>query len=220
MTFCVNVLIAVRIPDWWERIAIDRYRAHAGTQTRIIGCALSEEQQAEADRGGLADVLVANALRAEEAAAMAHILDCFGDPVIEEVQARVRRPVLGVGQAGMHFGHAFSRSYAVITSEHEVIGTIRENAGRYGVDKKLAACRAVGVGAAEIPSRRAEVLDLLEHEAKKLPAAVDMIVLGCTELAEMAPELRQRMLKTRDEVRVINPLVVAAHWAEALAATQ
>jgi Asp/Glu/hydantoin racemase len=214
----VSVLIAVWLPDWWEKLAIDRYRIHAGSSTRLIGGALSEEQQAKADAGSLLEVLVANAQRAESEGAMAHIIDCFGDPVLQEMSSRIQRPAIGVGLAGMHFAYAFSRAFAVITSEAEGIDGIVENAGRYGVAGRLSRCRAIGIPAAEIPDRRTEVLDALEREASGIAADVDMIVMGCTELAEMAGDLQSRLAREGRRVRVINPLIPAVRWAEALAA--
>ncbi len=217
MSPCVNVLIPVRIPDSWERLAINRYRIQAGSDTHIIGSALSKEQQAEATAGHLADVLVVNATRAESDGAMAHIIDCFGDPVLYEISIRVRRPVVGVGQAGMYFAHAFSRAFAVITSEVEGIEGIAANATKYGVAGKLCDCRAIGISAAEIPDRRGATLDALEQEAHKIVADVDAVVMGCTELAEMADDLHLRLAREGRRIHVINPLIPAVRWAEALA---
>ena len=218
MSSCLNVLIAVHIPDWWEQLAIERYRKHVDPQTRVIGRALTEDQQVAADRGGLAEALIRNARCAESDGARVHIIDCFGDPMVEQIASQVTRPVLGVGKAGLYFGHAFSKAFAVITSEQGVVREIRRNAERYGVQERLRACRAVGVGAAEIPTRREEVVGRLADVAGELPADVEMIVLGCTELAEMAPQLEAAARDAGRSVRVINPLIVTTHWAKALAA--
>jgi allantoin racemase len=213
----VNILIPVALPEWWEKLAITRYRKHVGDDTTVTGSSFTPAQQKSANRGGLLDVLYENARAAEGAGAAVHVIDCFGDPELAELAARLDRPVTGVGHAAMHFAHGFAASYAVITSEGSGIEGILDNARAYGVDTKLAACEAVKIPAAEIPERREEALDRLESVAHEFDSVPDWIVLGCTELAELAPELEAGLRARGLAVRVLNPLIATIRWAEAAA---
>ena len=213
----VNILIPVSLPDWWKETAISRYRTHAGADTLITGSAFTSAQQEEADGGGLADVLLENAREAEEAGAGAHVIDCFGDPKMLELAARLRRPVTGVGHSAMHFAHAFAKSYAIITGESAGVSEILGNASRYGVDARLTACLAVEISAAQIPDRKEDALDRLESLTMGMGTPPEWIVLGCTELAELAPQLEARLRRRGIGTRVLNPLIATTRWAEAAA---
>lgn len=213
----VNILIPVSLPDWWEELAIARYRAHAGEDTHVSGTALSTVQQQAADAGRLVDVLHDNARTAEEAGAQVHVVDCFGDPGMAELATRLERPVTGVGHAALHFAFGFSRSFAVITSEPAGVDEIVEHAHSYGVAGQLTECLAVEIPAAEVPDRAEETLERLESIATSLRVPPEMIVLGCTELAEFAPKLQRRLYGRGDRTAVLNPLIAAIRWAEAAA---
>jgi len=213
----VNILIPVSLPDWWEELAIGRYRAHAGGDTHVTGAALTNVQQEAAVGGCLADVLYDNAQAAEQDGAGVHVIDCFGDPVMAELRDRLERPVTGVGHAALHFAYGFSHSFAVITSEALGVNEIVEHACAYGVAERLTECLAVDIPAAEIPDRAEETLERLESVAVSLGVPPQMIVLGCTELAEFTTQLQQRMRRQGVQTVVLNPLIAAIRWAEAAA---
>lgn len=211
----VNILIPVSLPGWWEDLAIARYRAHAGENTRVTGTALMAAQQEAADAGRLVDVLYDNARKAEESGALVHVIDCFGDPGMAELATRLKRPVTGVGHAALLFSYGFARSFAVITSESSCINEIAEHARSYGVADRLTGCFAVEMSAAEIPDRKEEALERLESIATSLDVMPEMVVLGCTELAELAPQLQLRLQERGSTV--LNPLIATIRWAEAAA---
>lgn len=213
----VNILIPVTLPDWWKEVAIARYRKHAGSDTTVIGSALTEAQQELAHRGGLVNALFENARAAEASGATVHVIDCFGDPGLFELAVRLDRPVTSVGHAAMHFAHGFASSYAVITSESSGIEEILQHARAYGVDARLTTCTAVDISAAEVPDRRAEALERLEAISLSLDEPPDWIVLGCTELAEFAPRLETRLKDHGFATRVLNPLIATIRLAEAAA---
>ena len=219
MSLHVNVLIPFLIPAWWEELAVARYRVHAGKDTLVSGIALSKAQEEAADAGGLVGVLLENARAAERDGAMAHVVDSFGDRAMSGLSERLERPVTGVGHAAMHFAHAFSTSFSVITSEAAAVERITRNAVEYGVSARLVGCESVGIPAEEIPGRRDEAIGRMASIVGSMAPAPGMIVLGCTELAELAPRLRERLSLEEfpSAVAVINPLIVAIRWAEAAA---
>lgn len=219
MSLHVNVLIPFLIPAWWKELAVARYRVHAGKDTIVSGIALSKAQQEAADAGRLVDALLENARAAECDGAMVHVIDSFGDRAMRELSKRLERPVTGVGHAGMHFAHAFSASFSVITSATAAIDRITRNAFEYGVSERLLTCEAVGIPAAEIPDCRDDAIRRMASIVRSMAPAPRMIVLGCTELAELAPRLREELSLEEfpHPIAVINPLIVAIRWAEAAA---
>ena len=213
MNVRVNVLIAVRLPKWWEDLAVDRYRKHASPGTELFGGSLTELQASRSLTEGVEACVLENALAAEDAGANVHILDCFTDPGLEFLSSHVVSPVVGVGRSGLQYAHNIFRRFGVITSEVGTIDKIRENAEKYHLDSHLSAEESVGIAASEIPRRREETLRRLEEIGRSMAGCVDGIVLGCTELAEFAP-LLQDMLKSTG-IAIVNPIAVTIRFAEA-----
>lgn len=211
----INILIPVHIPDWWRDLAIERYRKHASNGTRLVGT-MPDEGEAVGTTEELARVLTRKGKDMERSAgAGVHILDCFGDPAIEELTRSLDRPVLGVGGTGMAYAHKRFARFAVITSEDQVKDEIRAAAEAYDISARLRAVEAVGLSAAEIPSRREEAMTRLKAKAAPLFGKVDGIVLGCTELAEFAPALEAALRADCGAgLSIVNPIAVAVRWAE------
>jgi len=213
----VNVLIPVHLPDAWRELAVSRYQRFAAPGTHVLGTMFSQEQQDVCERsGGLAETLLRNARRLEdEHGVEAHIIDCFGDPGLSLLAGKCSVPVVGVGQVGLIFGHAAFGRFSVITSESDVVGKIRESAMRYGVSTRLDDVRAIEMHVTEIYDHRDAALSALVEQATMLDRENEGIVLGCTELAQLAPKLRAKLADLGWNVRVIHPVAVAIRAVEA-----
>lgn len=215
MRTTVNILIAVELPAWWEDMAIRRYRIFASPEAEIIGSSLSPAQQEAANKGNLLEQLVENGREAERRASFVHILDCFGDPLLAELNQRLRAPVVGVGESSMLAASSWFDSFAVITSEEGTGEKIRAHAKQAGVSGQLMDCRAIGVSAADIPADREDAFQRLLPHARELAAnGADAVLLGCTELAMMASSLREHLRAEGISLEVVNPIAVAQRWAE------
>jgi len=212
MDIRANVLIAVQLPQWWEDLAIERYRKHAAADTIVSGSSLNEAQAERARRDGVEASLLANARLAEEAGAGVHILDCFSDPGMDYLASRLDAPVVGVGHAGLLYAHGVFRRFAVISSEPATVDEIRRRAVRYDLDARLGAVECVGISAAELPSRREEALTRLTEIGRGLPSDIEGIVMGCTELAELAAPLEASLDDRR--IGAVNPIAIAMQFAE------
>ena len=213
----VNVLIPVHLPEAWRDLAVSRYQRYAAPGTHVLGTMLSREQQDACDRsGGLEEILLQNAQRSEnEHGVEAHIIDCFGDPGMSVLADKCSVPVVGVGQVGLVFGHVAFKRFSVITSESDVIGKIRESADRYGVSTRLDDVRAIEMHVTEIYNHRDRALAVLVEQARTLDRENEGIVLGCTELAQSAANLRAELADLGWNVRVIHPVAVAIRAVEA-----
>jgi len=215
MSQTIHILIGVELPSWWKDVAIRRYRRFASPTVELIGTSLDPTQQEASNNGDLLSPLVENALDAERRGAQAHILDCFGDPCMEEIGDRVSAPVIGVGQSGMIATSVLHGSFAVLTSELRTGSEIEANASRYGLRDSLVACDAIEIPAAEIPSDPELAYQRLVTKARRLVREdVSAIILGCTELAMMATRLQCQLQSEGASTRIVNPIAVAERWAE------
>ncbi len=215
MRMIVNVLIPVRLPDWWRELAVERYAKHASKETDVVGIDLTPEQQERVTDKRLPGFLLENARLQEEAGADAQIIDCFSDPGLEALSRELKGVILGVGQAGLWFAHGRFSRFAVITSEQETAERIQTNAARWNLEGRLIDVRSIEIPAVEIPGDADRAFDAVAAWAEELADRVDGLVLGCTELAEFAPRLEARLIDGEDpRVRVVNPIAAAIRLAE------
>lgn len=210
----IEILIPVALPENWRKVAVARYAKYASPSTVLHGTDFTGLLEGGMNYSQAPRLVLRNALKVEENGADACIIDCFGDPALAECSSQLQLPVVGVGMAGMHLAFAVSESFAIITSEGSIITEIEANAHRYGVTSRLHSVSAIDVPAAEILSNSEEVMRRLVQMSKNLLDAAPTLILGCTELAEMAGPLRQKLRLLTPGVRVINPILPAIRLAE------
>jgi allantoin racemase len=166
------------------------------------------------DEAKAAQLIVKNALKAEEDGVDACIIDCFYDRGIEECSSALRIPVVGVCMAGMLLAYSMPGKFAVITTEKTGIPRIESNAHRYGVASKLQSVVSIEYPWQEIPTHSEEVAQLLVQAGKELVSVASTFILGCTDLSNMADPLREELRSLAPNVRVIDPILPAIHLAE------
>jgi len=211
----VNILIPVRLPDWWRELAIERYAKHTSKETDVVGIDLTPEQQEQLTDDRLPGFLLENARVQEAVRADAHIIDCFSDPGLALLSQELTGPVVGVGQAGLWFAHGRFHRFAVITSERGSAERIRGNAARSSLDHRLEDVLSIDIPAGEIPGASDRAFNAVAELAQGLSDRVDGLVLGCTELVEFTPRLETRLAGGRKaRIRVVNPIAVAIRLAE------
>lgn len=210
----IEILIPVALPESWQKVAVDRYAKYASPSTVFHGTDLTGSPKGGMNYSQVPRLVLRNALKAEESGADACIIDCFGDPALAECSSQLQVPVVGVGMASMHLAFAISESFVIVTSEGSGIAQIEANAQRYGVASRLHSVTAIDVPAAEIPSKLKEAMRRLVQAGESLLDATSTFVLGCTELAEMAGPLRQKLRLLAPGVQVINPILPGIRLAE------
>ncbi len=210
----LHVLIPVSLPEHWRRTALERYRCFVDPRTQVEGTDLSRKQQTRADGGALTEVLLENGRQAEAQGTSACIIDCFGDPGLAELGTALKCPVVGVGHAGMHHAYGLGVPFGVVTSEQSVVGEIEANAERYGFASRLVRVGAIGISAAEVPSRRLEAVSKLREWAEELAGQCGLVVLGCTELATLGAEVEAQVSPDAGMPRWVNPIGAAVGLAQ------
>ena len=165
--------------------------------------------QGEADAIACLPGLFALFDRPEVVGADAVVIGCFDDTGLPQLRARLRCPVVGLGEAGMLAGAATAPRFAVLTTTQGSVPVIEANVKAMGL-----APRCDGVRAAHVP-----VLDL-NHRLPDLRAALSAlaaetkagaVVLGCAGMGRLAGDLAAPGLPV-----LIEP-VRAALWLAALA---
>ena len=149
----------------------------------------------------------------EQRQADAAIVGCFGDPGLDALyEVTTELPVVGPGEASMHFACMLGRRFGVITVTDGVVGPIERLADHAGLGVRL-----LGVAVVDTP-----VLALAEDPgqtaARAAAAGRDLVrggatvlVLGCMSMAflDLAPVLAAEL-----GVPVVNPVHAALAVAE------
>lgn len=152
---------------------------------------------------------------AEVEGAKAHIIACFDDTGLDAARALSHRPVIGLGEAALHFASLVAQEFCVVTTLSRSIPTLKMNILRYGFDR-----RCTQVLASDIP-----VLDLHLPESGARERISDLIVqgmnngaeaaiLGCAGMSDFATILQRSL-----GIPVIDGVDAAIRLAEMMAAS-
>jgi Asp/Glu/hydantoin racemase len=135
----------------------------------------------------------------------AFVIACFGDPGIHAVREVTRKPVIGIGEAGLTAGLNLGERIGIVTNlAGDIAGHHRQNRS-LGIGARVAGVRAVGI----------PVVGLAD-EARGLPAMIDnarrlveedgaqVIVPACAGMARYNDRLRAAL-----GVPVVDPTAAA-----------
>jgi allantoin racemase len=161
------------------------------------------------------------AVKAQQDGADAIVIDCMGDPGLEQAREAVNIPVLGPGETSMHAAAMLGEKFTVVTVLNSVKPLLQNRARIYGVDEKLASIRAINIPVLELETRLPEVQRRLAEEAL-LAVKNDnahVIVLGCTGFLGCAQAIAAHLKSAGHKVPVIDPIPYTVCVAEAMAKT-
>jgi Asp/Glu/hydantoin racemase len=163
--------------------------------------------QSDADR---AAVLTAQWIADHEAEGSAFVIACFSDPGIAAARERTRKPVIGLGEAGMLAAMAMGRRVGVIAVARPSIPRHMRYWDLLGLAHRVAAERALDVSIeqsgdpAVALSRMREVGQALRDEDH-----ADVLLLGCAGMADLRGPLQVAL-----GMPVVDPCAAAAALAE------
>ncbi|MEW6082925.1 MAG: aspartate/glutamate racemase family protein [Bacillota bacterium] len=142
----------------------------------------------------------------------AFLINCFGDPALRPSREVTERPVLGAGESGLACASGFGRRFAVASVSDRALRMSVEYARELGLHGRLAGAFTVGMSVPDLLDAAPRVPEALvgavvtgarEH-------GVDTVLLGCTGMASMAPEIARRTgLFIIEPLRAALGLVVA-----------
>ena len=149
----------------------------------------------------------------EQQQADAAIVGCFGDPGLDALyEVTSSLPVVGPGEASMHFACMLGRSFGIITVADGVVGPIERVAAHAGLDGRLAGVAVVDtpvLALGENPGETAARATSAGGDLARQGATV--LVLGCMSMAflDLGPVLEAKL-----GVPVVNPVHAALAVAE------
>lgn len=122
------------------------------------------------------------------------IINCFGNPGLEEARKLVKIPVIGAGEASFLKMKEMERRFSVLTTVEEAVRRVRRNARKCGVEGFLVSVRPLGMHVLELgqKGRLREALVVEGGKAVEVDHA-EVVVLGCTGMAGNAEWLSKRL---------------------------
>ena len=133
------------------------------------------------------------------------VINCFGNPGLEEARKLVRTPVIGAGEASFLKIKELEKRFSVLTTVEEAVRRVKRNARKCDVERFLVSVRPLGMHVLEL-SQKKRLRKALVIEGKKAVQEdhAEVVVLGCTGMAGNADWLSKKL-----GVPVIDPAKAA-----------
>lgn len=122
-----------------------------------------------------------------EAAAL--IIGCFDDTGLEEIRARMRCPVIGLGEAGLLAATLAASRFAVLTTTDGSVPVIQANIGQMSLASRCDAVKAAGVPVLDLADRMQDLKSALRSLSTE--TGTGAIVLGCAGMGRIAGQLAE-----------------------------
>jgi allantoin racemase len=122
------------------------------------------------------------------------IINCFGNPGLEEARKLVKIPVIGAGEASFLKIKEMERRFSVLTTVEEAVRRVKRNARKSGVEGFLVSVRPLGMHVLEL-CQRERLRKALVIEGRKAVQVdhAEVVVLGCTGMAGNAEWLSKEL---------------------------
>lgn len=138
----------------------------------------------------------------------AFIIACHGDPEIDAIKERTKKPVVGIGEASMKIASMLGHCFSVVTTATRSIPPKLAQARKYHLQDLLVSVRAPAEDASDCED---ESLFLGLAEAAIKEDLAEVIVLGCAGLTGM-----DKLIQSRLGVPTLDGVVCALMIAEGL----
>ena len=195
----IRILIPIVHKEGDPQVYAGLLRKHCPDLAVEISCAYithgptsieSEAQERQAVPG-----LIALAEQAQQEGVDGLIVDCMGDPGVEELRMHVSIPVMGPERTCLHWASMQTDRIAIIASSAALVPLFWNDITRLGFKKEHFTVCCINVAVLDIASKRDAVLDALFTEIMRVvdEEGVEQVVLGCTAFTELAHDLAQRL---------------------------
>jgi allantoin racemase len=155
--------------------------------------------------------------KAEAAGSQAAILACFGDPAGAAAKEASSIPVVGEGEAALHYASLLANKFSIITVREQTIPFMFNATRKAGLDSKLASVRAVDFGVLDLS------LDCIDDVVAQAVKAIrhdgaEAIAMGCTGVGvDMCLTVADRLqAEIGSYIPIIDPVKAAIGLAESL----
>jgi allantoin racemase len=149
------------------------------------------------------------------------VIQGFLDPVLLDAREVSPIPVLGCGESSYHLASLLGHRFSIIDTLECMAIMLRQRVEMYGLGKKLASVRSVEyipIDVMEGHGDRVEKLDAMEDQCLKAieEDGADTIILGCSCLSWMEPEMKERLRERGYDAPLIVPIRAAVSFARVL----
>lgn len=191
-----------------KNIKIDIVNAEVGPETIANRC-----EEALAIPGTLQQIV-----RAEKEGVDAVVIDCMGDPGVEQGRELVNIPIIGPSRTSMHIASTLGERFAVITMAEAVNPLVKQQARIFNLESRLAAALSIEIHPALLQTDLQQTTDAI---CKKALEAIeiygaDTLIFGCCGMMGCALSLKNFLLEKGYPVPVIDPLPLAIHYTKML----
>jgi len=150
---------------------------------------------------------------AENEGAMAHIIACFDDTGLDAARALSHRPVIGVGEAALHFASLVAQEFCIVTTLSRSVPVLRANVLRYGFERRCPQILASDIPVLDLhrpeSGAKEKIAELIERAVNN---GAEAAILGCAGMADFAASLQKKL-----GIQVIDGVNAAVRMAEMLA---
>ncbi|MDH5449489.1 MAG: aspartate/glutamate racemase family protein [Candidatus Bathyarchaeota archaeon] len=130
----------------------------------------------------------------EEKGYDAIIINCFGNPGLEEARKLVKISVIGAGEASFLKIKEMERGFSVLTTVEEAVIRVKRNARKCGVERFLLSVKPLGMHVLELGQRERLRKALVLKGGKAVQEDhAEVIVLGCTGMVGNAGWLSRKL---------------------------
>ena len=148
------------------------------------------------------------------------VIQGFLDPVLYAAREVSRVPVLGCCNSALHIASLLGHRCSILDTLESMAIIIRENTRIYELDHKVVSVRSIEFPVREVlrKERLGELVGAMEAQARDAieKDGADTLVLGCTALSWLVPEVRRRLATIGFDVPVVEPIHAAVTLARSL----
>lgn len=145
------------------------------------------------------------------------VLQSVLDPALFAAREISNIPVLGCTESAVHLASMLGSRFSFLCTVPVEMKMIPEQLAVYGMSGKLASMRCISLSVPEVKLRdnRQALLDAMEATAVMAieDDGAEVLILGCTGLSWMAPDLRQRLAQRGLPAAVVQPVWAAVAFA-------
>lgn len=148
------------------------------------------------------------------------VVACYADPALKAARQLLRIPIIGIGEASMHFASFMGQKFAIITSDARFVPEIVENLRIYGMEANSITrkpVRSLTVSEAELAASLqgdSKVISNFKEVAREcIEDDADVLINGC---GLVSPVLTLSGVTEVDHVPIVDPILVSIKMAEIL----
>jgi Asp/Glu/hydantoin racemase len=148
------------------------------------------------------------------------VLQSVLDPALFAAREISPIPVLGCAESAVHLASMLGNRFSFLCTVPVETKMLPQHVAVYGLSQKLASVRCISLPVPEVKLRKQPgvLLDAMEDAAINAIESdgAEVLILGCTGLSWMAPDLRRRLATRGVPAPVIQPVWAAVAFARML----